>query len=471
MTADHAKLAAITRRAGQWLLGEPLGRGGMAEVFAAQSPAGAPAAVKILHAGVASDPDLLARFWREVQIAGEIGHPGVVRVIDHGLADDGRPFLAMERLEGATLADLAKQSGGVGSDALLAYMDQLLEALAAAHDRSVIHRDLKPANLFITHEGRLKVLDFGIARLLEQSADDLRTATGIALGTVSYMAPEQAAGRRDEIDARTDIYAVGAILFRLLSGRRVHEGRNGGEMLLMTASRPAPPVASVAPQVPAAIAAVVDRALAFDRRERFPDARAMRAALAEARLTTGGPPARFAAQPEVSSEATALSPGIVSRTEPTVTATVTGREHSAKPALLAVGAVAIAVSLLVLAVLVVLILLQVSVLPDEPAWQEQVELGTLLDAYRRDSRAARDHYGSKIIRTTGPITEVQTGSNGYMRMGGASEPWLECYLRPIPVLERGSVVTVRGTVTAFQENPKRVVVSPCELVSAADASR
>lgn len=431
----------------------------MAEVFAAESPAGAPVAVKILHAGVANDPDLLARFWREAQIASDIGHPGVVRVVDHGLADDGRPFLAMERLEGATLADIAKQHGGIGLDALLDYTDQLLDVLSVAHDRSVVHRDLKPANLFVTREGRLKVLDFGIARLLEHATDDLRTATGVALGTIAYMAPEQAAGRRDEIDGRTDLYAVGAILFRLLSGRRVHEGRNGGEMLLLTASRPAPPLASVAPNVPAALAAVVDRALAFDRRDRFPDARAMRAALAQVRQGIHHAPGPVALEAAAAPEATLLSPGSAARVEPTLRA----REPSAHRALLAVGVLVVGLSLLGLAGTLGLVLLDKA--ERQSPWQDRVELGKMLAEYQSDARAAKERYGSELIRTTGTVAAVEAHSeDGYVRLGGASEPWLECHLRPMVAVTPGSVVTVRGRVTAFHESPKRILLGPCELV-------
>jgi len=152
-----------------------------------------------------------------------------------------------------------------------------------------VHRDLKPENLFLTSEGRLKVLDFGIARLREQSrATGAGTRAGSVLGTPAFMAPEQALGRWNEVDQRTDIWAVGATAFTLLSGRFVHEAQTIQEQLVLSATRSAPPLRSVAPGVPEALAGVVDRALAFDRAHRFPDARLMRGALRQAAVNLFG---------------------------------------------------------------------------------------------------------------------------------------------------------------------------------------
>ncbi len=459
------------------MIGEPLGRGGMAEVFAAQSPAGVPAAVKILHAGVASDPDLLARFWREVEVAGDIGHKGVVQVIDHGLADDGRPFLAMELLHGSTLAELASRSEGVSLDALLEYVDQVLDVLAAAHDRAVIHRDLKPANLFVTDDGRVKVLDFGIARLLDAGVDTLKTATGVAIGTVTYMAPEQAAGQRDQVDGRTDLFAVGAILFRLLSGRRVHEGRNGGEILMKAASEQAPALLSVAPHVPALVAAVTDRALSFDKHQRFPDARAMRAALAQARIGSVGPARHGVALPTGAAPAPAdvtVFSGGESRIDSPVVATapsvVAASSFAAVPLRVVFGAIGV-VALFITVVSAGSAAIMLFVLePDslEPVGSNSgtaqlVELDALIGAYRASPGAAHEKYRSTTIRTSGSVSEVGEARLSF-RMGGAAEPWLECSPSSPSELSVGARVTVEGMVTAWHEGPRRVILGSCVIV-------
>ena len=154
--------------------------------------------------------------------------------------------------------------------------------LAAAHAKGIVHRDLKPENVFLTRTGQVKLLDFGIARLRELSTISTATKAGATLGTPAFMSPEQARGLWDEVESRSDIWACGATMFQLLSARWVHEGRTPNEQLLSAMTKTAPPCASVAPSVCAAVAQVVDRALAFDRDERWPDARGMQAAIRHA---------------------------------------------------------------------------------------------------------------------------------------------------------------------------------------------
>ncbi|XXY48170.1 serine/threonine-protein kinase [Sorangium sp. So ce269] len=179
----------------------------------------------------------------------------------------------MELLDGESIATRARRLGRIDTAELLVMADGLLDVLAAAHAHGIIHRDIKPDNLFRTRDGRLKVLDFGVARVRQAATDFVRTRTGTTLGTVAYMPPEQVRG--DEVDARADVFAVGATMFRLITRRRIHEAESDTELVVKMATLPAPPLASVAPEAPQGVCAIVDRALAFNRDERYPSATVM----------------------------------------------------------------------------------------------------------------------------------------------------------------------------------------------------
>ncbi|HEX3774763.1 MAG TPA: protein kinase [Polyangiaceae bacterium] len=284
----NARIGAVLK--GKWRLDAVIGIGGMACVYAATHRNQSRVAIKMLHPEVALDADVTSRFLREGYVANAVGHPGTVTVLDDDVTEDGAPFLVMELLVGQTLdAMLGLQPEGLASREVLPLLDQLLDVLAAAHHKGIVHRDLKPENLFLTSEGRLKVLDFGIARLREQSRQTgAGTRAGSVLGTPAFMAPEQALGRWNEVDQRTDIWAVGATAFTLLSGHFVHEAETIQEQLVLSATRPAPPLRKAAPIVPDALASVIDRALAFQRSDRFDDARTMRGALRQAASTVFG---------------------------------------------------------------------------------------------------------------------------------------------------------------------------------------
>jgi eukaryotic-like serine/threonine-protein kinase len=278
----HARLALErlgTTLKGKWRLDNLLGVGGMAAVYSATHRNGSRAAVKLLHGHVAADGAMRVRFLREGYVANAVDHPGVVRVIDDDTTDAGEAFLVMELLEGKTL-DSARRAGELSTGLVLDLMGQLLDVLAAAHEKGILHRDIKPENLFLTFEGRLKVLDFGIARVRDAASGGTSvTQTGATMGTPAFMAPEQALGVSAEVDARTDLWAVGATLFTLLTGRTVHEARSVNEQLVLAATRPSPSLAGVLPGAPPPLVAIVDRALAFRREDRFPTANAMRGAL------------------------------------------------------------------------------------------------------------------------------------------------------------------------------------------------
>lgn len=291
MALELAVAARVGRTLrGKYRLDQVLGVGGMAAVYAATHRNRKRFAVKVLHPEVCDDEVSRQRFLREGYAANSVAHPGAVVVLDDDVADDGSAFLVMELLEGKTLEDIwAARGGSLPVHSALWLVRQLLEVLEAAHARDILHRDLKPANLFLTRKGRLKVLDFGLARVLEPCLQRI-TAGDVPLGTPAFMAPEQALGKTGEIDARADLWAVGATLFTLISGELVHEGAGSQQLTARAQTEPTRSLGSVRPQLPRAVIELVDRALSFDRDERWPSARAMSQALEDAQLATFGVP-------------------------------------------------------------------------------------------------------------------------------------------------------------------------------------
>ncbi|CAN5924999.1 serine/threonine-protein kinase [soil metagenome] len=266
----------------------------MAVVYAATHRNQAQFAIKMLHPEVSLNADLRARFLREGYAANSVKHPGVVLVVDDDVAEDGSAFLVMERLQGSDVDSLWEKNGGVSVSEAMGIVDQLLDVLGAAHEKNIVHRDIKPANLFLTRDGTVKVLDFGIARVRDVllSGGDA-TATSVLLGTPAFMAPEQALANTREIDGRTDLWAAGATLFTLISGASVHEGNNAPQVLVRAATTPARSLASVAPDAHPAVVELVAHALAFEKERRFPTAAAMQTAIREAHQAAfGGPPPR-----------------------------------------------------------------------------------------------------------------------------------------------------------------------------------
>jgi eukaryotic-like serine/threonine-protein kinase len=261
---------------GKWQIDRLLDIGGMASVFAATHRNGKKVAIKVLHAAYAENEDVRQRFLREGYVANAVDHPGAVAVLDDDTLDDGSPFLVMELLEGVSLETRLQQQSILTPAEVMHVAERVLDVLAAAHDKGIVHRDIKPGNLFLGSDGEVKVLDFGLARVRERSMKGSLTRTGIVLGTASYMPPEQARGKRDLIDARTDIWAVGATMFKALTSRYVHEGATVNERLIAAMSQRARSVGKVAPQLPAPLVALVDRALEFQKTDRWPDARSMR---------------------------------------------------------------------------------------------------------------------------------------------------------------------------------------------------
>jgi serine/threonine-protein kinase len=276
----------------KWRLDGLLGMGGMASVFAATHRNGNRVAIKLLHPELGVYPEVRQRFLAEGYAANKVGHPGAVSVQDDGLLADGSVFLVMELLEGETLDARVRRGTLLSPLHVVDIGVRLLDVLAAAHSRGIIHRDIKPENVFLVQNGDVKVLDFGIASAVEGSRPRT-TRAGTPMGTPGYMPPEQARGRWELVDARSDLWAAGATMFFALSQHDVHEGDGPSDELLKAMTEKARPLKSVAPLVPEVVTAVVDRALAFDREDRWPDARAMQAALREAAALLSAPETEF----------------------------------------------------------------------------------------------------------------------------------------------------------------------------------
>jgi serine/threonine protein kinase len=270
---------------GKWRIDGVIGMGGMAQVYAATHRNGRRVAVKMMRPELAVEPSLVERFLREGYVANKVGHAGAVAVLDDDVTEDGAPFLVMELLLGRTLRGRLEQDGPVPVAEALRLAEDTLEVLAAAHEHGIVHRDIKPDNLFETEDGKVKVLDFGIARLREQTVTPTQTQSGTTVGTIGYMPPEQARGRVSEVDARSDVWAAGATLFALLSGRPVHEADTLNEALLLAMTQPVPAVGTLLPSLSPEVSGLLDKALSFDKMARFADGREMLQAVRAARAS------------------------------------------------------------------------------------------------------------------------------------------------------------------------------------------
>jgi serine/threonine-protein kinase len=261
---------------------EEIGVGGMGSVYrAVQRSVGRFVAVKMLLPEHASNASGLARFVREANVIARLTHPNIVQLIDFGRDTQGNLLLVMELLEGEPLRTLLRREGRLAPDRAVVIAAQCLQALRTAHAAGVIHRDLKPENIFVhrTDDGdHVKVLDFGVAKLTEAEAGDPNhTAQGSMVGTLRYMAPEQVAG--DAPDQRIDVYAMGVTLYEMLSGALPYDGRDRFVLLRQIIAEPPTPLLVRAPDVPAALADVVMRAIAKLPSERFANVEEFRRAL------------------------------------------------------------------------------------------------------------------------------------------------------------------------------------------------
>ena len=256
----------------------PLGAGGMGEVYRARDPRlGRDIAIKVLPASFSKDPDRLRRFEQEARAAGILSHPNITSVYDVG-THDGAPYVVSELLEGEPLQSVLA-GGRLSTRRAIGFAIQLAQGLAAAHEKGIVHRDLKPANVFVTTDGRVKILDFGLAKCLHGDVSPVAsglsstTATepGAVLGTLGYMAPEQLRGK--SADARSDIFSFGAILYEMLSGKRAFRGDSAADTV-SAVLRDDPPDLSVTDRtISPGLERIVRHCLEKDPEQRFQSAR------------------------------------------------------------------------------------------------------------------------------------------------------------------------------------------------------
>jgi eukaryotic-like serine/threonine-protein kinase len=304
-----------------------IGQGAMGEVYSAHGKAGEEVALKVLHEKAAADPDLVARFQREAQIAARIHSPYVATVLGAGKDRNGRLWIAFERLVGEGLDQRVKREHYLSFSDVAPIVHDALCGLSAAHAAGVIHRDIKPANLFIerlpapkarAHDERTRILDFGVSKFRARGrSDSSLTAFDATLGSFAYMAPEQVRGSA-RVDARADLYALGAVMFRVLTGRLPFEGTNPITLIAMKLDREAPSLTVTTGDTwPTTLERLLARMMARDRERRFGSADEAQAAwedVCEAMGDVPRPSLRFSPHDEESEEETSSS--TITSTEP-----------------------------------------------------------------------------------------------------------------------------------------------------------
>src|SRR5437016_12351570 len=271
---------------GPYEIQSPLGAGGMGEVYRARDMRlGRDVALKILPESFARDGDRLHRFEQEARAVAALNHPNVLAIFDTG-QNDGSPFLVSELLEGETLRTVLDR-GAMAPRKTIDYGVQIAQGLAAAHEKGIVHRDLKPENIFVTKDARIKILDFGLAKLAQKAnaaaADDgitltsSHTAAGVVMGTASYMAPEQVRG--EPADPRTDIFAFGTLLYEMLSGKRAFRRDTPAETMTAVLKEDPPELSDPGRPISPALDRIVRRCLEKNPEQRFQSAKDLSFAL------------------------------------------------------------------------------------------------------------------------------------------------------------------------------------------------
>src|SRR5436309_13085083 len=259
-------MSSVRERLGQYEILGALGAGGMGEVYSARDPVlGRKVAIKVLPVRLSDDVETLARFTHEARSASSLNHPNIVTIHDID-TEGGRPYIVMEFIDGRDLRSYVNE-GPMTARKLLEIAAQIAEGLAAAHEHGIVHRDLKPENVMVTKDGFVNVLDFGLAKITRPAAADDVTAElnlpgttpGTILGTVGYMSPEQATGK--PLDARSDQFALGAILYELATGKAAFDAPNAIDVLSAILHQDPPPILGINPKVPEPFCWIVERLL------------------------------------------------------------------------------------------------------------------------------------------------------------------------------------------------------------------
>jgi serine/threonine-protein kinase len=291
-----ATASFINQTIGNYRVVRLLGEGGMGVVYLAQHPViGRKVAIKLLHAVLARDQDIVSRFFNEARAIHMIAHENIVEILDFGQTNDGQPYFIMEFLEGEALSE-AVARGAMPPDQVAIIGSQMCRALAAAHAKGIVHRDLKPHNVQLVAKPdglvHVKILDFGVAKILTSpdGAQSVKTRTGSLMGTPLYMSPEQCKGA-GALDHRTDIYSLGVMLFEMLAARPPFIAEGVGELFAKHMLEEAPQLLDFAPHVPAHMAAAVMKALQKEPRDRFESMEEFRKALV-GEVKLAGVPAR-----------------------------------------------------------------------------------------------------------------------------------------------------------------------------------
>ena len=288
-----------------------IGTGGMGAVYLAEHPViGKRVALKVIHRELAGNREVISRFYQEARAVTKIGNEHIVEIHDFGQSAEGDHFFIMELLEGQTLAQMLARERVVDVGRALHICAQIADALCAAHQAGIIHRDLKPDNVMLCHRHGdptfVKLLDFGLAKMYDGGARNL-TAAGVVLGTPQYMSPEACESRKD-IDHRTDIYALGVLLFQMLTGQVPFDGQSMGEVLIKQVMHAPPAPRALNPHIPPSVEQVILRCLAKSPDARFPTMLALRdALLAPDRYLASSPPMMPAAMPSAAAQAVSSS--------------------------------------------------------------------------------------------------------------------------------------------------------------------
>lgn len=269
--------------AGKYRVIGVLGSGGMGKVYdVLHEQIAKRRALKMLHSDEPFSRETVSRFQREIKADGVIQNEHMVEVFDAGELEDGQPYVVMERLDGETLGSLLRRKGHLDTPELCELLEQVCQGVQAAHDAGILHRDLKPANIFVTtRQGKsfVKILDFGIAKFLRKDMEEMTvTCEGTLLGTPCYMAPEQIRGKTD-LDERTDVYALGVILYECLTGRVPYRADSSALLGVLICEGKPVPLGNLRPDLPDAFRDIVMRAMAVDRNGRFASAQALGQAL------------------------------------------------------------------------------------------------------------------------------------------------------------------------------------------------